>query len=43
VLLDPCAAALDQNNQNDDNQHTGNDPNDHSIVHVNSSFMQLDD
>jgi len=37
-LLDPCAAALDQYNQNDDNQHAGNNPNDCGTIHVDSSF-----
>jgi hypothetical protein len=40
VLLDPRAAPLDQNNQNDDNQYTGSNPNDHGTVHIYSSFPQ---
>jgi hypothetical protein len=39
-LLDPSAAALDQNSQNDDNQHSGNNPNDRGSVHLNSSFFE---
>jgi hypothetical protein len=39
-LFDPSAAALDQNSQNDDNQHSGNNPNDHGSVHLNSSFFE---
>jgi len=38
LLLDPCAATLDQYNQNDDNQHTGNNPNNRGTIHVKSSF-----
>jgi hypothetical protein len=37
LLLDLGAAALDQNSQNDDNQHTSNNPNDQGTVHNNSS------
>jgi hypothetical protein len=37
-LLDPCAATLDQNNQDDDNQNTGYNPDDHCTVHENSSL-----
>jgi hypothetical protein len=33
-LLDPRTTALNQDNQNDNNQHTGNNPDDHSTVHV---------
>jgi hypothetical protein len=39
VLLNLCAAALNQYGQNDDNQHTGNNPNDQGTVHNNSSFL----
>jgi len=37
-LLGMRAATLDQDNQNDDNQHTGNNPDDRGSVHDNSSF-----
>lgn len=40
ALLDPCAASLDQYNQNDENQHTGNNPDDHGSIHIDSSFPQ---
>jgi hypothetical protein len=33
VLLHPRAAALNQNDQNDDNQYTGNNPDQHCGVH----------
>jgi hypothetical protein len=39
LLLDLCAAALNQNGQYDDNQHTSYNPNDHGTVHKNSSFL----
>jgi hypothetical protein len=38
MLLGPRAATLDQDNQNDDNQHTCNNPDDCGTVHSNSSF-----
>jgi hypothetical protein len=38
VLLDPRAATLDQNDQDDD-KHAGNNPNDRGAVHVDSSFL----
>jgi hypothetical protein len=34
LLLGPRAPALNQNNQDDDNQHTGNNPNNHGTVHA---------
>jgi hypothetical protein len=33
-LLGPRTATLNQDDQDDDNQHTGNNPNDHGTVHV---------
>jgi len=42
ALLDPCAAALDQDEQNYDNQYCGNNPDDQSSVHCNSFFFQQD-
>ncbi|MGD0902301.1 MAG: hypothetical protein ABR924_05085 [Terracidiphilus sp.] len=33
ALLDPCAAALDQNDKHDDKQNAGNNPNDRNTVH----------
>jgi hypothetical protein len=35
LLLDPRAAALDQNNQNDDKQHTCNNLDNRGVVHPN--------
>ena len=40
ALLDLCAAALDQNNDSDDNQHTGSNPDNHGTIHIQSSFPQ---
>jgi hypothetical protein len=39
VLLDARAAALDQDNQHNDKQHTGNNPNNRGTVHCNSPFV----
>jgi hypothetical protein len=39
ALLDPCTTALDQDNQNDDNQHTGNNPDNQFSAHLDSSFL----
>jgi hypothetical protein len=39
-LLDPCTAALNQDNQNDNDEYTGNNPNDHGGIHIDSSFLQ---
>jgi hypothetical protein len=33
-LLGPRTATLNQDDQDDDNHHTGNNPNDHGTVHV---------
>jgi hypothetical protein len=38
LLLDPCAAALDQNDQNDHKQNTGNNPDNHGAVHFDFPF-----
>jgi hypothetical protein len=38
-LLDPGAAALDQNDQNDDKQYAADDLNDGGAIHVFLSFM----
>jgi hypothetical protein len=40
ALLDPCAAALDQNDQNDHKQNAGNNPDNHSAVHFGFPFSQ---
>jgi Zn-dependent metalloprotease len=40
ALLDLRAATLDQNDQHDNNQHTGDYPDNHGTVHINSSFPQ---
>jgi hypothetical protein len=40
VLLDPCAAALDQDNQHNQKQHTGNNPDNQGTVHVKSPFLR---
>jgi hypothetical protein len=34
LLLGPRTATLNQDNQDDDNQHTGNNPNDRGTVHA---------
>jgi hypothetical protein len=39
-LLGPCAAALDQDNENNDKQHTGNNLDNRRTTHSNSSFPQ---
>jgi hypothetical protein len=39
-LLDPCAAALDQDNQNDNDEYSCNNPNDRGGIHIDSSFLQ---
>jgi hypothetical protein len=39
ALLDACAAALDQDSQNDDNQHTGNNSDNRGSVHTPPSFI----
>ena len=41
VLFGPGAAALNQNNQQSDKQHTGNNANDGDTVHNFSSFFDL--
>jgi hypothetical protein len=38
ALLDACAATLDQDSQNDDNQHTGNNSDNRGSVHIPPSF-----
>jgi hypothetical protein len=40
ALLDLRAAALDQNDQHDNSQHTGNNLNDGGTIHIQSSFPQ---
>jgi hypothetical protein len=40
ALLDLRAAALDQNDQHDHSQHTGNNLNDEGTIHIQSSFPQ---
>jgi hypothetical protein len=40
VLLAPCAAALDQDNQHNQKQRTGNNPNNQGTVHVKSPFLR---
>jgi hypothetical protein len=37
-LLGPRTPTLDQDNQNDNNEHTGNNPDNRVISHSNSSF-----
>jgi hypothetical protein len=39
VLLNSRAAALNQNDQHDDKENTGNYPDDRGIVHLNSPFF----
>ena len=41
VLLDPCAAPLNQNDQDDDKKHAADNPDNHGTVHIDSSFLQL--
>jgi hypothetical protein len=38
LLLDLRAAALDQDNQHDDEKHAGNNPDNHGLVHIESPF-----
>jgi hypothetical protein len=40
VLFGPRATALNQNNENDNDQHTGNNPNNRGRTHENSSFLR---
>jgi hypothetical protein len=40
ALLDACAAALDQNDQNDHKKNTGNNPDDQSAVHFDFPFSK---
>jgi hypothetical protein len=40
ALLNLRAAALDQNDQHDNSQHTGNNLNDGGTIHIQSSFPQ---
>jgi len=40
ALTDPSPAALNQNNQHDKKEHTGNNPDNQGTVHVHSSFHQ---
>jgi hypothetical protein len=40
ALLDPCAAALDQNDQNDHKQNSGYNPDNHGAVHFDFPFSQ---
>jgi len=40
VLLDPRAAALDQNDKHDNKQNASNNPNDRDTVHFNCPFLQ---
>jgi hypothetical protein len=40
VLLDPCAATLNQNDQNDDKKHACDDPDNHGASHYKSSFSE---
>jgi hypothetical protein len=40
ALLDPCAAALDQNDQDNNNQYTSDYLDNHGTVHRNSFFFQ---
>jgi hypothetical protein len=40
VLLNPCAAALDQDDKHNDKQHAGNNPNNCGTVHVNSPLFK---
>jgi hypothetical protein len=39
-LLDPRATALDQDNENNDKQHSGNNLNNRRTTHSSSSFLQ---
>src|ERR1017187_1124324 len=39
VLLDPCAAALNQDDQNDDEEHAGDNLDNRGTVHNNSPFL----
>jgi len=39
LLLDLCAAALNQNGQDDDNQNTGHNPDNQSGIHIDSSLL----
>ena len=39
LLLDPCAATLNQQNQHRDKQDAGDNSNDHDTVHYNSSYF----
>jgi hypothetical protein len=38
-LLDPCAATLDEDDQHDDKQHSGNNPDDFRGAHFQLSFL----
>jgi hypothetical protein len=38
ALLNPRAATVDQNSQDDNNQHAGNYPGDRDSIHIDSSF-----
>jgi hypothetical protein len=40
-LLNPCATPLNKNNQHDDKEHTGYDPDDRRLVHVDSPFVLM--
>jgi hypothetical protein len=39
VLLDPGATALNQNDQYDDSHYTGDNPDDHDIIHSRFSLL----
>src|SRR5580698_1893643 len=39
ALLDPCATALDQNDQHDHEQHAGSNPDNRGSVHVKFSLL----
>jgi hypothetical protein len=40
ALLDPSAAALNQNDQDDDKQHSGDNLDNRASFHIDSSFPQ---
>jgi hypothetical protein len=39
ALLDPRAASLDQNEQDNNNQYSGDYPDNHGSIHIDSSFL----
>jgi hypothetical protein len=40
ALLHSRAATLNQNGQNNNNQHTGYNPDNQSAIHIESSFLE---